>query len=332
MGKKRQQSRLEPETEVPACPDCGFRVAVPICYGFPDEELQAAAGAGQVVLGGCVVEAAEWYCPGCRLAWPEEPSQDRVDGPESEEILEGVARFTDWAIQAASEEEGDPFVERYWEREGGRRTFLVRFGEGLARVEKTLGLLTWGGVPEYEARMGWADGMLSDEARIAAIRAAMRFERRCGGAMGANRFLMTPDTTELLDAVGRKKTWVLSDHEYPSQHDEEGQPVVRRTDVIIDPEYCRVRENGGAPGRRTLIGARHKVIGQIGVDVLVVAGGDGDRRWTEPAVLVRLSTGEVSAPMASQRIFAEQRVAAVRLGQAEVDRALELAGESPGER
>lgn len=74
------------------------------------------------------------------------------------------------------------------------------------------------------------------------------------------------------------------------------------------------------------------MIGQIGVDVLVVAGEDGDRRWTEPAVLVRLSTGEVSAPMASQRIFAEQRVAAVRLGQAEVDRALELAGESPGER
>lgn len=45
---------LKGDGEWPPCPVCG-RTAVPIVYGYPDEEVMEAARRGEVALGGCVI-------------------------------------------------------------------------------------------------------------------------------------------------------------------------------------------------------------------------------------------------------------------------------------
>jgi hypothetical protein len=51
------------------CPECGAVEVVPIVYGYPaaDSELMRAAQAGEVVLGGCVIEDDQpyWRCRNC---------------------------------------------------------------------------------------------------------------------------------------------------------------------------------------------------------------------------------------------------------------------------
>jgi hypothetical protein len=56
----------------PVCPQCGSATVVPIVYGYPDDELMAAARAGRVALGGCVIDpldehdwAGRWRCHDC---------------------------------------------------------------------------------------------------------------------------------------------------------------------------------------------------------------------------------------------------------------------------
>lgn len=59
---------------VRACPECGSRRVIPIRYGFPTEETDAAAVRGEVKLGGCCVwgdvsEMPAWWCRTCRCEW-----------------------------------------------------------------------------------------------------------------------------------------------------------------------------------------------------------------------------------------------------------------------
>jgi hypothetical protein len=53
------------------CAECGSTHAVPIVYGLPGPELQAQAEAGEVILGGCVVDddSPVWHCGDCGYEW-----------------------------------------------------------------------------------------------------------------------------------------------------------------------------------------------------------------------------------------------------------------------
>ncbi len=53
------------------CGECGSHDVVPIVYGLPGPELIEQAEAGEVVLGGCVVEDGSpvWHCNGCGYEW-----------------------------------------------------------------------------------------------------------------------------------------------------------------------------------------------------------------------------------------------------------------------
>ncbi|MBA9002624.1 hypothetical protein [Thermomonospora cellulosilytica] len=100
----------------PLCPRCGCRVA-PLMYGFPvrSEELKRALDAGEIVLGGCVVESARWGCTWCPAKYesPPEPgatwtgSTDRLpivvnvvlpDGGQDEKMLV-VTSDSPWSVE-----------------------------------------------------------------------------------------------------------------------------------------------------------------------------------------------------------------------------------------
>jgi len=51
----------------PMCPTCGSAAVVRIVYGFPTREGFEAARRGEIVLGGCVIEADAplWACKAC---------------------------------------------------------------------------------------------------------------------------------------------------------------------------------------------------------------------------------------------------------------------------
>ncbi len=59
-------------TELPPCPTCGSRRAVPIVYGYPTSELFEVAERGEVRLGGCVIgnESPDYECRDCRALLP----------------------------------------------------------------------------------------------------------------------------------------------------------------------------------------------------------------------------------------------------------------------
>lgn len=54
-----------------ACPHCGHRKTLPIQYGYPLPEVEAAAVAGKIVLGGCIVgpDQPDRACPACGTQW-----------------------------------------------------------------------------------------------------------------------------------------------------------------------------------------------------------------------------------------------------------------------
>ncbi|MDW3217120.1 MAG: hypothetical protein R8F63_00795 [Acidimicrobiales bacterium] len=55
-------------SERPArCPSCGDDAVIPIEYGMPGPEMQAAAERGEIALGGCVIgpENPNWRCVVC---------------------------------------------------------------------------------------------------------------------------------------------------------------------------------------------------------------------------------------------------------------------------
>ena len=54
-----------------ACTNCGSRRVVPIRYGYPTQDTEAAAIRGEVRLGGCCVsdDMPTWPCRTCDHAW-----------------------------------------------------------------------------------------------------------------------------------------------------------------------------------------------------------------------------------------------------------------------
>jgi DNA-directed RNA polymerase subunit RPC12/RpoP len=54
-------------TQAALCPACGSRDVVPVIHGMPDDEAEAAARRGEVVLGGCMIwpEKPIWHCRAC---------------------------------------------------------------------------------------------------------------------------------------------------------------------------------------------------------------------------------------------------------------------------
>jgi hypothetical protein len=60
----------------PPCPRCCSAGAIPIVYGFPDEELFEASERGEARLGGCVLMMGpdgrrdpQWACNACGAEW-----------------------------------------------------------------------------------------------------------------------------------------------------------------------------------------------------------------------------------------------------------------------
>ena len=53
------------------CAQCGSHEVMPIVYGLPGPELLEQAEAGEVWLGGCVVEedSPVWHCGDCGHEW-----------------------------------------------------------------------------------------------------------------------------------------------------------------------------------------------------------------------------------------------------------------------
>jgi hypothetical protein len=70
----------------PSCPNCGGTKVLPIAYGLPTPEGEAAARAGKLILGGCIVEPdqPDWYCDACEFSWPD----DRRARPDSDDAAE----------------------------------------------------------------------------------------------------------------------------------------------------------------------------------------------------------------------------------------------------
>jgi hypothetical protein len=54
---------MSEDFDEPRCPTCGAG-SVPIFYGYPDKAAMAAAEAGDLAFGGCVVreEMPAWQC------------------------------------------------------------------------------------------------------------------------------------------------------------------------------------------------------------------------------------------------------------------------------
>ncbi|MBL4662006.1 MAG: hypothetical protein JKY22_00195 [Flavobacteriaceae bacterium] len=48
--------------KVPKCPKNHTDSIIPIAYGYPGEELRAKADSGLVVLGGCELGEANYFC------------------------------------------------------------------------------------------------------------------------------------------------------------------------------------------------------------------------------------------------------------------------------
>ncbi|HEY6559929.1 MAG TPA: hypothetical protein VI072_21745 [Polyangiaceae bacterium] len=55
------------KTSTAPCPSCGSPDVVRVIHGMPDEEAEAAARRGEVVLGGCLVWPGkpDWHCRAC---------------------------------------------------------------------------------------------------------------------------------------------------------------------------------------------------------------------------------------------------------------------------
>jgi hypothetical protein len=53
----------------PKCPQCDGDHVVPIVYGLPGPELEQEAMRGEVVLGGCCLDAPNWACQDCEFRW-----------------------------------------------------------------------------------------------------------------------------------------------------------------------------------------------------------------------------------------------------------------------
>jgi (p)ppGpp synthase/HD superfamily hydrolase len=75
---RRAIGQLKQLRRRPPCPSCGGHDVRPIVFGDPDAELIEQAEAGEVELGGCVVDSDEpdWICRSCEHRW-RDPSLER---------------------------------------------------------------------------------------------------------------------------------------------------------------------------------------------------------------------------------------------------------------
>ncbi len=91
-------------------------------------------------------------------------------------MLRAAAAFARaWERAVTPAKEGEPVVERYWERGNGERSFLVRRTIGtVARIEKQVDWLYWGGAPRYQLRGGGPG--VEDEERDSLVGAVLRSE------------------------------------------------------------------------------------------------------------------------------------------------------------
>jgi hypothetical protein len=162
------------------CPDCGSDRILPIAYGLPAPETEEAARRGKVVLGGCMVQEPSWHCQQCFNSWPEDSEPRQLIGtPEWQEkyLMEMAVEWASIEIDAMHPPSTDePAVINYWDREDGRRVFLLKTISGeTIRTQKLLYLQPYGGPPVYEI----THGSFFDRRQIhlAAV-AARRLERR----------------------------------------------------------------------------------------------------------------------------------------------------------
>ncbi len=90
------------------CERCGFGRWVTIAYGYPGEEMAAAAARGEIELGGCLIEegAPRRRCRVCGLAEGQEPLDwSGVDGPNRGEFAEFHKVLSKDVVDAVA---GDP--------------------------------------------------------------------------------------------------------------------------------------------------------------------------------------------------------------------------------
>ena len=66
----------------PSCPKCGSLDSLPVAYGFPGPEMEQAAERGEIVLGGCIIDAGSpaWECRSCRHRYNLVPAYDSRGG------------------------------------------------------------------------------------------------------------------------------------------------------------------------------------------------------------------------------------------------------------
>lgn len=70
MNPDRHTATRKPER----CPACDSPLIADICYGYPSRETAEAAGRGEIVLGGCLIDDAnpQWKCRACQtLIYPQ---------------------------------------------------------------------------------------------------------------------------------------------------------------------------------------------------------------------------------------------------------------------
>ena len=60
-------TRHTEDEQIPSCPRCHSAEVTPILYGLPSAEGFAMVERGEVMLGGCVIDASspKWACKSC---------------------------------------------------------------------------------------------------------------------------------------------------------------------------------------------------------------------------------------------------------------------------
>jgi hypothetical protein len=79
-------------TKSPQCPKCRSDRVIPIMYGDPVPEAWAAAGRGELQLGGCCVSDGMpiWHCTKCGHEFGKLKLDDDLNGDDLDAIISSV--------------------------------------------------------------------------------------------------------------------------------------------------------------------------------------------------------------------------------------------------
>lgn len=68
MIKRDNQNNILVKKKPIKCPVCSFRPVSKIIYGYPiyNERMQQEIQDKKIVLGGCCIEEASWFCTNCK--------------------------------------------------------------------------------------------------------------------------------------------------------------------------------------------------------------------------------------------------------------------------